>query len=345
MYMFKRNGIYYVQYFDEVKQTRRRVTTKSATKSDALRFVSDLKQKLSNSFQTAPVNLSKVAREYLDQVRLKFSPHYHLLNELTLRLFTETVGDITLNEITRHQVESFILTKYKDSKYSAYLHFRHLRTVFNWCINKDYLKENPLKKFKFPNLPKNNPKFVNETELREILKYVKNETLRDMYLVYFHTGTRRNELIYLERKNVDLENRVIRITNSETFQTKTRRERIIPLNNTAFEIINRKMLGVSVDTKYLFTKNLCRLNEEYVTKSFKKACRLSGYPDIHLHSLRHSFCSNLIKTGVVSIRTVMQLAGHSNLSTTEKYLHVRNESLVEAVRVLENETGTNSVAS
>jgi site-specific recombinase XerD len=335
MYLFKRAGVYYIEYFDELENRVRRKSTRKTIKNDALKFLSDFKVKLSETPKLKFITLENLRDEYLALLKIKFSKNHFILSELSLRVFLEATGNIPINELRLHHLENFVLKKYQQSKYSAHLHFRNLRAILNYAVERNYISENPLRKFKFPQMPRNIPEFIDETQLRHIISFIDNQNLKDMYLLYYHTGTRLNELIHLEWNAVDLQGRFITIRNTETFSTKTKQERIIPLNETAFQIFQRHIPKVIKINSYVFTKNCVRLNGNYVSKSFMKACRLAGFPNIHLHSLRHSFCSNLIKNGNVSIRTVMALAGHSNLATTQRYLGIKNESLFEAVKFLE----------
>ena len=77
-----------------------------------------------------------------------------------------------------------------------------------------------------------------------------------------------------------------------------------------------------------------KLNEDYVSKKFKKVIRaLAMNDDIHFHSLRHSFASLLVQRGV-SLYVVKELLGHEDLSTTQIYSHLQTANLLQAVNLL-----------
>ena len=83
-------------------------------------------------------------------------------------------------------------------------------------------------------------------------------------------------------------------------------------------------------------KNGVKLSVDYVSKQFKKALRSTELDEnIHLHSLRHSFASNLMKEGA-NIFYVSKLLGHSKVSTTEIYSHVRTDDLRKSIELLNN---------
>jgi site-specific recombinase XerD len=71
-----------------------------------------------------------------------------------------------------------------------------------------------------------------------------------------------------------------------------------------------------------------------VYQAFKKACKKAGYPDYRFHDLRHDFCSKLVQAGV-DIYTVKELAGHKDVTTTQRYAHLNPERLKQGVSVLD----------
>ena len=88
---------------------------------------------------------------------------------------------------------------------------------------------------------------------------------------------------------------------------------------------------------YVFSKNAVRLNNDYVSRNFKSAVREAKlHDDFHFHLLRASFISNLAKRNV-PLSAIQKLVGHENIRITEKhYLSVQNETLIRAMRTLEN---------
>ena len=70
---------------------------------------------------------------------------------------------------------------------------------------------------------------------------------------------------------------------------------------------------------------------DYISTNFKKAVRDADViPELHFHSLRHGFASNLILKGV-SIYEVSKLLGHADIKTTQIYAHLRSDDLQNAV--------------
>jgi integrase/recombinase XerD len=91
-----------------------------------------------------------------------------------------------------------------------------------------------------------------------------------------------------------------------------------------------------ITNPYVFYRiNGIKLNEDFVSRNFKKVVRQVGLSDdIHFHTLRHSFASNLVQKGI-SIYSVKELPGHKNIVTTMIYAHLNRESLFKAISCLE----------
>ncbi len=84
----------------------------------------------------------------------------------------------------------------------------------------------------------------------------------------------------------------------------------------------------------MFRKNGMKFNPTYASRSFKKCVRAFELDDkIHFHTLRHSFASNLAQRGV-NLYVIQKLLGHSKITTTQIYSHLRTEDLVKAINEL-----------
>ena len=249
-------------------------------------------------------------------------------------------ANFPLRLITKQIAQKFIYSYFERGKeqQAVSLH-RSLRAVFNWFIEVEYTSFNPFK-FKPLRIKEKIPVYLPEDQFYFLLGFIRDTQLKDFYSVLFFTGLRAGELCNLQISNIDLAERILKVSNSETFFTKSRRERFIPLNETVYEILKNRLPQVHhLNRKhYIFYRidSTIPLTVDYVSKQFKKAIRLSGLnPSLHLHSTRHSFCSNLVNANV-SLYTVQQLAGHSSSKTTAIYAHSNNSSLRDAVNLLNN---------
>ena len=109
--------------------------------------------------------------------------------------------------------------------------------------------------------------------------------------------------------------------------TKNGRGRHIPLSQAAMDIIGK--LPKYPDCPWLLPNARTMLPFQDVKRSFMQARKLAGLEDVCLHSLRHSFASALVGSGV-DLYTVGKLLGHVNVASTARYAHLANDTLMAA---------------
>ena len=153
--------------------------------------------------------------------------------------------------------------------------------------------------------------------------------MKNLFTVCFYTGIRLSEAVNLRWRNINLDQKLVTIGDNE-FTTKNAKQRIIPLCKQIMDILSTSQKGKP--DSFVFSKsNGFPFRKEYVSKKFKEISRKAGLvEDIHFHSLRHSFASNLAQKGV-PIVTIRDLLGHSSIATTQIYSHSNVESLVGAI--------------
>lgn len=339
-FLFKRDGYYHLQYFNEAEGRIKRVSTRESKKADAIKFLTDFHKKLDSVPKQKFILLSQFATEYQNYVQLNLSIKY--LNDVrtTFKKLLESFGDVPLTKITSYQMEQFISKTYNESKYASKHHFSNLKSAFNKAVNWGYLTQNPMLKIKTPKIPQNNPSFIDEIELAQILSKENNQTLKQIYLFAFYTGMRLGEIVNLKWSQVNLSDKAIRVMNTAEFTTKGQRERIVPMTDKVLMLLTKlfpKVIDIQKDG-YIFSKDGFKYNPDYITKHFKKSVReaVKDNPidsSIHFHDLRHSFASNLARKGV-SLLIIKELLGHTDIKTTMIYAHLRPENLRTAVELL-----------
>lgn len=338
MYLFKRNGIYYVEYKDELENRVKRITTKQTKKSDALLFVAELKERLKSKPKLNYTTLKQFHENYLQYVKDNLSLNYSKVVDSSFKKLIEFLGDIPLINISYPQIDKFLTETFKRTKEGARTYHIALKSAFNTAIKWNYVSTNFFTQIKLAKVPKNNPIFIKENELDELLKQETNPLLKEIYRFGFYTGLRLSEIINLKWNGIDLANSIIRIMNTDEFTTKSKKERIVPINPEVKEILARRYPKVITieQTDFVFTKEGLKFRGDYLTKAFKKCVRESELNnDLHFHNLRHSFASNMAIKGV-SILIIKELLGHADVKTTQIYSHLRTEDLRSAINVLNN---------
>jgi integrase len=224
MFLFRRDGRYHIEYLDESEKRIRRVSTHATRKDEALRFLSEFKDRLSKSQKPQFISLSKFANTYSQHVKNRHTTNYFLTVERSLKALTNFAGDVPLKDIDRRLLEAFFDSVSEKSKNTANLYYRTLAAAFSKAVEWNYLSENPLKKIKLPKIPKRLPVFITEIELNAILEHTTKPEMKDLFTLAFHTGLRLSELLNLEWQAVSLVDGIIKVSNTETFTTKSKKE-------------------------------------------------------------------------------------------------------------------------
>jgi integrase len=333
---------YQLVYFVDGKRTK--VSTKVTNKKDAERFLKSFipqekikKVELEESKEKKPsIKLSSFIEEYKTYVSHTYSEKYlkKAVNPSFVAL-QKNIPDTPIQMISTRIVDQFISNVYSKSKFAASLYHRTLKAAFNKAVVWNYIEINPFNKIKAPKVPQSFPAFIFESELIEILNNTEKQLMKDIFTTAFYTGMRLGELLNMKWDWIDFTQNIITIKNSDEFNSKNKRERIIPIHQKIKTIFQtRYQLGKDQNSVIFYRKLKIKLNEDFVSKQFKKAVRAAKLNDkIHFHSLRHSFASALVQSGI-SIYAVKELLGHGNIKTTQIYSHLQKQNLMEAVNSL-----------
>jgi integrase/recombinase XerD len=240
--------------------------------------------------------------------------------------------------LTPRVLDQFISQRFATAPWSALMYYRTLKAAFSKAAVWGYISENPLKKIKPPKQKKSLPVFLSKSDFELIISHTPTKILQDIFTTAFYSGMRLGEILNLVWECIDFNRKIITIKNINGFITKNKKERVIPMNSSLLKLFldRYETSKILKQNNYIFNKVIgVKLNEDYVSKSFKRAVRSAGLnEDIHFHTLRHSFASNLIQKGA-SIYVVKELLGHESISTTQIYSHLQSENLSQAVSLLD----------
>lgn len=339
MYISKRkNGFYFIEYVDPATNKIRRQTTKSKKKQEAIRFLREFEKGLSLSKKRPEKCLSEFGTEYSNFVRDTFSKKYLSSVQLSFRKMIEHIGDINLDDITIRDTQKFLTDTHQRTKKGAELYLRTLKAAFNRAIEWEYITTNPFLKIRLPRSYKSHPIFIRKNELEMILTNTHDSLLKNIFLTAFYTGMRLGEIVNMKWNWIDLDRGSITVLHDENFVNKGKKDRVIPMVNAVKDIFLKKSKGNlnSISNEYVFTRIPgIKFNEDYISRKFKIAVRKVNLSDnIHFHTLRHSFASNLVQQGV-DLYVIKELLGHEDVRTTQIYSHLQSENLFNAIKLLD----------
>ncbi len=237
-------------------------------------------------------------------------------------------------------IRSFLAFLYQNNikKSSAARKLAAVRSFYQYCVHRNWIKENPAKMVSTPKQEKNVPSFLSEEEMALFLDLPDSEKpldMRDraMLELLYATGLRVSELVGIDLVDVNFEERLVRV------RGKGKKERIVPFGTVAekklrqylqkrFLIhkgdIDKNPVFLNYRGGRLTPRSVQRIVDEYFKKSAIKR-KLSP------HSLRHSFASHLLSRGA-DLRVIQELLGHESLATTQKYTHLDLKRLLEVYK-------------
>ncbi|HNL80123.1 MAG TPA: site-specific integrase, partial [Agitococcus sp.] len=136
------------------------------------------------------------------------------------------------------------------------------------------------------------------------------------------TGTRREEALNAKWEHINFEQRTWLLP-----KTKNDRIRHVQLNEAA--IILLKSIKKIDDCPYVFVNERTKNRLNTPVKAFKRLLAKANIKDFRIHDLRHSFASAAVNSGS-SLYIVQHLLGHASIQTTQRYAHLKNETLLAA---------------
>lgn len=205
-----------------------------------------------------------------------------------------------------------------------------LRGFYKFLMFEGHIKDNPAENLDTPQKGFYLPRFLNQAEIEMLLMApdVATETgLRDRAVLelMYSSGLRVSEAVNIEIKDLDLDAGILTCTGKGS---KTRR---IPVGSSAVEwvksylSIRRKKENIEIQN--LFVSSLGRpLNRQIIHSFIKEYGEKCGLEGVSPHTLRHSFATHLVQNRA-DIRSVQQMLGHADISTTQIYTHITDAHL------------------
>jgi integrase/recombinase XerD len=282
------------------------------------------------------VNLEEYKKEYLEYSKGVHSWKTYRTHRTAFREFIRVEGNKQLLSIGIREIEHFLSVKKREaSEWTARKYYGSLAASFEKAVQWEYLKINPFRKVKKPKPPETLPLFFSEEDFSKLILCIEDADFRELCHTAIHTGPRLNELLAARWKDIDFTLKTIQIRNSETFTTKSRKNRVIPLDEEIYKMLKDRKDNIRNESDFVFHDRKGRqLKESTVSQKFKRYVRHAQLNDkLHFHSLRHSFATHLVKKGV-SLFAVQKLLGHSDSKTTAVYSHLQPEQLRQEVNVL-----------
>lgn len=266
------------------------------------------------------------------EIEKNYSPHTILNYKLDLEDFKNFLRDIELEKIDYLTLRKYlaVLKERKLGTRTVGRRLSALRSFFKFLTREGYLKTNPILSLSSPKLEKYLPSFMTEEEVKKLIEsaFAKNEKdergLRDRAILetFYSTGIRISELAGLNIEDIDFIGGIVKVMG------KGKKERIVPIGEIAITTVRRYLEKRKKQADALFlNKSGKRISTRGIRDIMEKYIRIAGIKQgVSPHTFRHSFATHLLNRGA-DLRTVQELLGHANLSTTQIYTHLTTEKL------------------
>ena len=328
VYLFKRGSRYYIQFHDQDGK-QRQISTGCSLKTDAVAFLRDNESRY--TVNHASKKISQFSIEFLSYGRSVYAYSTFRSYRNALKQLLLVTGDIRLSTITERMVDLYKSRRaQRVSPASVNIELRSLKSIFRLAKRWGYIGENPFESVPLLRMRQNEPRFLSGPEVTLLIDSIKEPWLKSVVQFAIFTGMRISEIVNLRWQQVYSERSIILVENNSHFQTKNKRNRIVPISQPVSVVLSE--LRKTIVSEYVFHNKGCKLCPTYTSKKFKQyVTNLGLNEDFVFHNLRSTFASWMIMSGV-DIFIVSKLLGHSDVSVTSKhYTNVHNEHLFKSI--------------
>lgn len=205
-----------------------------------------------------------------------------------------------------------------------------VRGFYKFLMFDGHVTKNPAEDLVSPQKGFYLPRFLNRTEIESLLAAPDTSTetgLRDRAIleVMYACGLRVSEVANVRINDIDLDAGILTTTGKGN---KTRR---VPIGASAVEwvksylAVRRKKENIEIDNLFV-TPAGSRINRQSIHASIAEYASKCGLEGVSPHTLRHSFATHLVQNNA-DIRSVQQMLGHADISTTQIYTHITSTQL------------------
>jgi len=268
--------------------------------------------------------LNDLIERFLNNPGLKSKTSLQYTSQL--QWWSEQLGTLTLSEITPDKIatkrDKLLSKGYKTSSAN-----RYVAALSSACAMASrefgWIQTNPCSKIRKLSEPRGRTRYLSDEERGLLIEACEKSGVKELFIIVvlaLNTGARKNELRWLRRSDVDLQQGTLMFQD-----TKNDMIRSIPVVGRGLDILREWGKLRRLDTDLVFPgKN--PENPVLFEKSWRNALKSAGIEDFRFHDLRHSAASYLAMNGV-PIRTIAEILGHKTLGMVQRYSHLNPEHL------------------
>ncbi len=237
-------------------------------------------------------------------------------------------------QVTQHHIRALIAQKHRQGLGGKSLQrlLSALRSFFRWMLREGIARHNPAKAVRAPKSPRHLPATLDADTVGQLLDIPTDKPLavRDKAIMelFYSSGLRLSELTDLRWEQIDLPSGMVTVTG------KGNRSRMVPVGRIAAEALLewRKVRGqyASFEEPHVFVSQRGNpISPRTIQSRIRYWAKRQGMPqNVYPHLLRHSFASHMLESSG-DLRSVQELLGHADISTTQIYTHLDFQHLAK----------------
>ena len=222
---------------------------------------------------------------------------------------------------------------------SRHAYRRALRAFLNWLVKQNALESNPASEVRLERLPAKHPRFLTPSDVKKLCQTIieaSESASREGVSLWLippiscnvYLGLRAGELVNLRWTDIDLDARQLRVTNTDSFTTKSGKERTLPLCDPLLGLLQ----SIPKVGEFVFSNYGGRqIHREHLSRRFKYYVRKAGLSEeINFHATRHTAASWLAQQGA-SVEAIRCYLGHSSIIVTQRYMHLSPDNFAAQI--------------
>jgi integrase len=338
MGLYKRGSVWWMSFIYQGKQIRK--STETSDGKLAKRILDKVKGEIAEGkwFDKLPGE-DRTFKEMMEKYMEEHSEPKKASAErdrASLLHLSPYFGDYAVAEITPKMISEYKSKRRQEGASPGTINreLAVMKHAFNLALKEwGWVTDNPVMKVSMEKESPPRDRWLTYDEEEKLLS-ASPRWLKEIAIFAVETGCRREEILSLQWKDVDLFGKVATI-----FGKKTGERRTIPLSQRVFEVLKQRekvrMKVRSMTEDLVFTHPAGRrVNINTFRWAFDEALKKAKIKGLRFHDLRHTFASRLAQNGIDPY-TTQKLMGHASFATTQRYAHHFVESLRRGIESLE----------
>lgn len=256
--------------------------------------------------------------------------------------FISSSGQVELSQLTYKDMRYYLsyLNENQLAGKSIARNLSSLRSFFKYCLQQGWINQDPMSLISYQAKQDYLPDFFYPNEIQALLDQAskskrpnprRNQAILE---VLYATGMRVSECSQLQVSQIDFKLGMVRV------RGKGNKERILPISQTSLMALQKYLkeerphlvaLNQLKNPEIIFLSDKGRaITTDQIRSILQNLVKETGQPlQIHPHKLRHTYASHLLNNGA-DLRSVQELLGHENLSSTQIYTHITKDKMRQA---------------